>query len=233
MFRRLGFPLAVALLAAVPAAAQDEKPVQLNIGGGFTGIYGAAKDHIGNGGHFTLGVIFNVKPTIGIQGEYGFTGMKKKEIPLPVFPFFDGGIPVDRDFFADGSMHYGDVNVLFHPNVASKAKPYLLTGLGVYYRPVNVTTPATGFTTVCDPYWYVCYPTLVPVDQVVGSRSSTDFGINIGGGVNYQLGDSSSIYFEVRYHYILGPTIGTPTAPAGQTGRANGQFVPITVGFRF
>jgi len=237
MFRRFGFPLAVALLAAVPAAAQDEKPVQLNIGGGYTGIYGAASDHIGNGGNFTLGVIFNVKSTIGIQGEYGFNGMKKKEIRLPVFPFFDGGRPVDADFFADGSMHYGDVNVLFHPNVASKAKPYVLAGLGVYYRPVNVTSPGVGYTTICDPYWYVCYPTLVPVDQVVGSRSSTDFGMNFGGGVNYKLTDSSSIYFEVRYHYVWGPSIEPTVNPltGQQTGKlsANGQFLPVTVGFRF
>lgn len=91
MVRRFGFPFAVALLAAVPAAAQDERPVQLNIGGGYTGIYGAASDHIGKGGTFTLGVIFNVRPTIGIQAEYGFDRFKRKEIIVPVFPFFDGG----------------------------------------------------------------------------------------------------------------------------------------------
>ena len=50
-------------------------------------------------------------------------GMKKKEIVLPVFPFFDGGRPVDTDFFAAAKMHHGDVNVVFQPDVASKAKP--------------------------------------------------------------------------------------------------------------
>jgi opacity protein-like surface antigen len=107
----------------------------------------------------------------------------------------------------------------------------------VYYRPVNVTTPGVGYTTICDPYWYVCYPTLVAVDQVVGSRSSTDFGMNFGGGVNYKLTDSASIYFEVRYHYVWGPTIEPTVNPltGAQIGKqtANGQFLPITVGFRF
>jgi opacity protein-like surface antigen len=229
--------LAAALLAAAPAAAQDEKPVQLNIGGGFTGIYGAAKDSIGNGGHFTLGVIFNVKPTFSLQGEYGWTGIGKKQLVADVFPSPTGSAGVPTDFFADGNMQYGDFNVLFNPSTGSKAKPYALAGLGVYYRPVNVTTPGVGYTTICDPYWYVCYPTLVAVDQVVGSRSSTDFGMNFGGGLNYKLGDSASIYFEVRYHYIWGPefaaTVNPLTGATIPAGKANGQFLPITVGFRF
>ena len=49
--------------------------------------------------------------------------MKKKEIVLPVFPFFDGGRPAYTDFFAAAKMHHGDVNVVFQPDVASKAKP--------------------------------------------------------------------------------------------------------------
>jgi opacity protein-like surface antigen len=239
MFRRFGFLLAAALLAAVPAAAQDEKPVQLTIGGGFTTIMGPAKDHFGSaGGNFTLGVLFNVSPTIGVQGEYGWNGVPKKQLVFDVCATNPCVTPlVPTDFFADGNMQYGAGNVLFHPSTDSKAKPYVLAGLGVYYRPVNITTPGVGYTTICDPYWYVCYPTLVAVDQVVGSRSTTDFGMNFGGGLNYKLTDAASIYFEVRYHYIWGPKFGPQVNPL--TGaqiaetKANGQFLPITVGFRF
>jgi opacity protein-like surface antigen len=243
MFRRFGIVLAAGLLAAAPAAAQDVKPVQLTIGGGFTGVYGAASDHIGNGGNFTLGVLFNMNPVVSLQGEYGWNGIKKKQLSLPVYvsPLGDGGVPTN--FFADGNMQYGDFNVLLHAPTHGKAKPYAITGLGVYHRPVNITTPGVGYTTICDPYWYVCYPTLVNVDQVVGSRSSTDFGMNFGGGVDFRVAEHASIYFEVRYHYIWGPTIGqdqVPTQPiAGvpptqpKSLKANGQFLPITIGFRF
>lgn len=241
MFRRFGFLLAAAaLLVATPAAAQDEKKVQLNIGGGYTGIYGAAKDHIGNGGNFTLGVIFNVTPTIGIQGEYGWNGIKQKQLKFDVCATNPCATPqVPTDFFADGNMQYGDANVLFHPNISSKAKPYVLAGLGVYYRPVTISTPGVGYTTICDPYWYVCYPTLVPVENVIGKRSSTDFGMNFGGGVNFKVSDSASIYFEVRYHYVWGPEVDTANRPAQlptnspSSFKANGQFLPITVGVRF
>jgi len=239
MLRRFGMVIAAALVAAAPAAAQDEKPVQLNIGGGFTGVYGAASDRIGNGGNFTLGVIFNTSPTVSLQGEYGWNGMEKRRLSLPVSVNpLDTGIPTD--FFSDGNMQYGDFNVLFHPPAGSgKVQPYGLTGLGIYYRPVNITTPAVGYATVCDPYWYVCYPAAVPVDKVVGSRSSTDFGMNFGGGVNFRLGEHSSMYIEARYHYIWGPTVepnqATPLSAEAtpKSFKANGQFLPITVGFRF
>src|SRR6187431_1197310 len=108
MFRRFGFGFLVAaalVAAAVPAAAQDEKKVQLNIGGGFTSIMGTAADHIGNGGNFTLGVIFNVTPTIGLQGEYGWNGVAKKQLKFDVCATNPCAVPsVPTDFFADGNM---------------------------------------------------------------------------------------------------------------------------------
>ena len=56
---------------------------------------------------------------------------------------------------------------------------------------------------VCDPWWYYCVPGgWVPVENIIGERSSTDFGMDFGGGVRF-----GKIYAEIRYHYIWGPTI--------------------------
>lgn len=237
MLRRFGFLLAAVVMAAVPAAAQDERPVKLTIGGGFTGIYGDGADRLGNGGNFTLGVLFKVNDKIGLQGEYGWNGMKQKQLSLPVSinPLEDG---IPTDFFADANMQYGSFNVLVSPSSSGKLSPYFLTGLGVYYRPVTISTPSVGFATVCDPYWYVCFPTAVPVEQIVGSRSSTDFGMNFGTGINYRLTDAASMFLEIRYHYIWGPELDPALVPQPLNGStqkttANGQFVPITFGFRF
>lgn len=243
MLRRFVLFLAAVLLVAAPVAAQDDRPVKLTIGGGFTGVYGDGADRIGNGGNFTLGVLFKVNEKVGVQGEYAWNGMKQKQLFLPVLPSvnpLDTAVPTD--FFADANMQYGSLNVLLNSGTSGKAVPYFITGLGVYYRPVTISTPSVGFATVCDPYWYVCYPTVVPVEQIVGSRSSTDFGMNFGGGVNFKFNDSASMFFEIRYHYIWGPKIeqsqvptqpiaGAPATPKSLT--ANGQFMPITVGFRF
>jgi opacity protein-like surface antigen len=146
---------------------------------------------------------------------------------------------VPTDFFADGNMQYFDFNGMFTPHTSGKVKPYGLAGIGYYHRPVSITTPGVGFVTVCDPYWYVCFPDLVSVDQVVGERSSNDFGMNFGGGVNFRMAEHASIYFEVRYHYIWGPEVSIPSAVQPLPGatstptKANGTFVPFTVGFRF
>jgi hypothetical protein len=69
---------------------------------------------------------------------------------------------------------------------------------------MKVTTPGVGYAPgYCDPWWYVCYPGgFVPVENIVGERSSTDFGMDFGGGVRF-----GPVFAELRYHYIWGPTI--------------------------
>jgi opacity protein-like surface antigen len=236
MLRRFGFFLVAAVVVAAPAAAQDERPVKLTIGGGYTGVLGPISDRVGNGGNFTIGALFKVAPMISLQGEYGWNGMQKKNVQLPVSATPNGSTQI-TDFNVDGNMQYGDFNVVLRPDMTDKkASPYFLAGMGVYYRPVTVSTPGVGYATVCDPYWYVCYPTAVSVDNIIGQRSSTDFGMNFGGGMNVKLGENTSLFFEVRYHYIWGPKVdGTVVTPyTGTTPtNANGQFLPITVGFRF
>src|SRR5436190_10818206 len=124
MVRTHALILLAVLAAAVPAGAQqvsvnaqsnppDVKPVQLTIGGGFTGVYGAGSDRLGNGGNFTLGVLFNVNPVLGVQAEYAWNGVKQKQLSLPVFPqpLASSGVPTD--FFADTNMQYFDGNLHF------------------------------------------------------------------------------------------------------------------------
>jgi opacity protein-like surface antigen len=220
------------LLAALPIAAQaQEKKVNFSIGGGFTMPNSEVRDHLGDGYNFNLGVQVNVTPVIGIEGLYSFNGLGDKRISIPVSPTPVGsGVPTD--FFADMNMQYWTGNLVVQkPDGA--ARPYGLVGMGVYYRPVKVTTPGVGFVPgYCDPWWYVCYPGgFVPVENIVGERSSTDFGMDFGGGVTFK-----SFYAELRYHYIWGPTIESATVTplaADADNKANGQFLQTTFGFRF
>ena len=241
MLRRVGLVLVAAVMAATTAAAQDVKPIQLTIGGGYTQILGTAKDHIGNAGNFTVGVLYNMNPIFSLQGEYAWNGSTKKQISLPVTVNPLDNVGTNQDFFAGGNLQYGSFNVLAHAKTQGKLKPYGIVGAGVYHRSVDITSPAIGYTTICDPYWYVCYPAAVPVDQVVGSRSSTDFGMSFGGGVDFRFHEHSSFYVEVRYHYVWGPTIPSGNVPSNPIAgsdttsnlKANGQFLPIVFGFRF
>jgi opacity protein-like surface antigen len=219
------------LLAAAPVSAQEKK-VNFNIGGGYTAVGGEVRDHLGDGYHFNIGLIFNITETVGLQTEYSFNGLGEKQISIPVSPTpSDSGVPTD--FFANMNMQFFDFNLIVKPSVQGRTAPYLIAGMGVYYRPIQVTTPGVGYVPgYCDPWWYVCYPGgFVPVENIIGERSSTDFGMDFGGGVNVGLGESASFYVEARYHYIWGPEIENPTTQ--ETQKANGQFFPITFGFRF
>ena len=138
-------------------------------------------------------------------------------------------------------MHVGTFDLIYKAQSHETAfGGYVLGGGGIYHRIIQLTSPSVGYGTVCDPYWYVCYPAAVSVDQIIGDRSSNDFGINFGGGITF--GHEGKFYVESRYHYVWGKTI-TPqatTLPASTTttGCANGcttnaSYFPLTFGFRW
>jgi len=223
----------IALLAsATPAVAQD-KLVDVNVGAGYTFALSGIRDHLGDGYNVNFGVTFNLSKTLGIQGEYSFNGLGQKTIQIPVSPT-PNAATVPTDFSADMNMQFGDLNVIYRPQTGGRAKPYVVGGIGIYYRPVKVTTPGVGYIPgYCDPWWYVCYPGgFVPVENIVGERSSTDFGFDFGGGVDVPLGETVKLYLEARYHYMWGPEVKTSVSGT-DTKKANGQFLPITVGLRF
>jgi Outer membrane protein beta-barrel domain len=233
--------LAAALLAAAPYRAQAQnKPVHVSFGGGFTVPNSEVRDRLGDGYNFNFGVDVAVNPVVSIEGLYSFNGLGQKQISINVSPSpGDPANAVPTNFFSDMNMQYGTGSVIFQKPEGS-VRPYGLVGLGVYYRPIKVTTPGIGYVPgYCDPWWYVCVPGgWVPVENVVGDRSSTDFGMDFGGGVRF-----GPVYAELRYHYIWGPTIGqensnlpavNPPPSSSLVGqKANGQFLATTFGVRF
>jgi len=217
---------------AVPCAHAQEKPITVNVGGGYTFALSDVRDHLGDGYNFNLGVTFNIKPNIGIQAEYSFTGLGQKLVDLPtVTP--PPGADALRNIYADMNMQYVNFNVILKSSTESRVKPYGIAGTGVYFRPVTVTTPGAGYMPpYCDPWFYWCYPGgIVPVNYILAEETSTDIGINLGGGVDFGLSDAVSFYAEARYHYIWGPEL--KNAAGESQGKANGQFFPLTFGFRF
>ena len=210
------------------ALAQDKK-ANFILGGGYTAPNSEVRDHFGDGYNFVIGGQFNVTPMIGIEGLYSFNGLGEKQISVPLSAT-PGGATVPTDFFANMNMQYGTANVVFQ-KPDGPVRPYGVAGLGIYYRPVQVTTPAVGYVPgFCDPWWYVCYPGgFVAVDQIVGERSSTDLGMDFGGGAKF-----GAFFAEARYHYIWGPEVKAQGATTTtSTQKANGQFFVTTFGIRF
>ncbi len=147
---------ALAVGLSTNAFAQDKRG-NFILGGGYTAPNSEVRDHLGDGYNFVIGGQYNATPVISIEGLYSFNGLGDKQISIPVSGT-PGGAGIPTDFFADMNMQYGTVSVLFQKPEGS-FKPYGLVGMGVYYRPIKVTTPGVGFVPgYCDPCWYVCYP---------------------------------------------------------------------------
>jgi opacity protein-like surface antigen len=225
-----GACMAMAITAS-PVWAQDEKPVQVNLGGGVVMPLSDVKERFGTGGNFNIGVILSPPhlPHFALQVEYGYNRLAGEDTTIPTSITAGGAITSTALIESHHNMQYIDFNGIFKGGTGP-VQPYGIGGFGMYYRSVSLTTPDIGFTTWCDPYWYVCYPTAVSIDRVIGDRSSWDPGINVGGGISFKIGESAKFYVETRYHYMWGPTF---TDFQGVEHKANGQYLPITFGFRF
>jgi opacity protein-like surface antigen len=231
MRKVVAFLFVAALLAAVPAQAQDKR-IDVHVGFGYTFTLSEVRKYLGDGYNFSIGMALNLTPILGVQGEYSYNGLGKKQVRIPVSGV-PGGAATDLPFYGDMNLQYGDANLVIKAPTTGRLRPYGIAGVGVYYRPVKVTTPALGYVPgYCSPWWYWCYPGgFVEVDKIIGTRSSTDFGLDFGGGLNIMVTDTASVYIEARYHYIWGPEIRDQEGTSH--GKANGQFLPIIFGIRF
>jgi Outer membrane protein beta-barrel domain len=228
-------------VAASPAAAQDYKPVDFNFGFGWafpTSDFGSSFDA---GWHGTFGATYNINEHVGIQAEYTYLRMDGPERTISVV-----SNPIAADITnglleSNHQMHVGTFDLIY--KAQSQEHPiggYALGGGGIYHRIVQLTSPSVGYATFCDPYWYVCYPTLVSVDTIIGDRSSNDFGVNFGGGVTF--GREGKFYVESRLHYVWGqkitnatqlPAAASTTATCADGCSTNATYYPITFGFRW
>jgi opacity protein-like surface antigen len=214
------------LLAFTPAIGSAQNPVSFNIGGGPTFVLGDLADRFNTGWGPAFGVTFNTSERVGFQFEYAYRWF---------------AIPDE----ADAAIGLLDANHQTHQlsgNIIATLTPpdsavrfYVAAGPGMYHREIEITRYA-GTGIVCDPWYYICGA--YPVEAVLGSRGGWDFGINLGAGVGFALGDSGEFYIESKYHYVWGPEISSSTQlpaslQANSGGKANGQYMPLTFGFRF
>ncbi|MGZ3460028.1 MAG: outer membrane beta-barrel protein [Archangium sp.] len=225
----------VALASARPAQAADQNApetfgppdeqltyvprVGFNIGAGVAFPLADTGSRFKTGGDFQLGATFNFTKNLGLQAEYLYSGYHLQNNVLS-----SSGVEGNH------SMQYGDLNAVYNFLPTRPFSVYVLGGPGIYHRRVDITRfVGTAFAPYCDPWLLFCYTTPVSVDQVIGSRSKTDFGLNAGAGVSLRLfGGPMHLYAEGRYHYIFGGTIDTPSG----SRRASGQYIPLVFGLR-
>ena len=205
--------LLLGLVVAAPVRAQ-QPPVSVTLGGAVVAPLSGSADNFSTGGGLDFGVTWDITGQMGLKFEYCYSALGAKNVPVPLIT-----TPIN----VKPRLQFGTAAFVFQapPN---PFRLYVLAGVGLYRRSVSLTTSGTGLVTVCDPWWFVCYPQPVPIERVVGSRSTTDFGVNVGAGFT-----ARHFFAEARYHYMTGPSYSTPSGAQ----KATGKFFPLVVGVRF
>ena len=210
------------IAVATPAAAQYKTvSVHLDAAGSFpmSDSRDSFKDGWGLGG----GLTWHVNERFGLELDYSYNrhGLKGDIFQVTAL---DGS----------HSMQNIDVNAVFYPSGSDNSSLYVLGGGGAYRRNVEITR-FEGYAggIVCNPWWYICYPTSVPVESILGSRSAWDAGVDMGLGYQFAMGGESKFFVEARYHHIFGGEVEGPSAPSSGNRKATGQYVQLRAGFRF
>src|SRR4051812_15669812 len=162
--RKLLIALVGILAAAAPAAAQDYKPVDINFGFGWTFPTTDFKNSFDAGWNGTVGATFNLNAKLGVEAEYMYTRMNGPDKTISVISQPIVGAVTNGLIESNHQMHVGSFNLVYRSvNQDRPVNGYVIGGGGIYHRVVQLTSPSVGYTTVCDPYWYVCYPTAVAI----------------------------------------------------------------------
>ena len=165
-------------------------------------------DRFGLGYGFNIGASWRLLPMVGLRVDYVRSGIDPKAEAISVVP----GSRID----VSSHIQFGSAAAVIEAPTGV-VRVYIVAGAGIYRRDVSVSG-VPGGTAVCDPWLLVCGA------DANGSRSTTDFGLNVGAGI--LIGPA---FVEGRYHLMWGPEFTTP----GGTVMATGKFFPVTVGVRF
>jgi len=202
---------AAALACLVVGTASAQSPWGGNIALGYGWPLGDAGDRFDGNLAFAAGLAYAPESwPVGLRFEFQWNEFDPKSSYLEQFDVGDG----------NAQIWSITANVEWKRRVSRNWGYYLIGGIGYYDYELELTEPGAGLVTVCDPWWGICYPVLVPVDEIVGSYGGNDFGLNAGFGFTWPVSRTSEFYVEARYHWI---------------DKDNGslQFVPLMVGFKF
>lgn len=196
----------VLLLAGFSCAGQDFHKWAFEGGAGPTLPVGSTKDHLNLGWNLLLGGGYNFTPHIAGLLEFQFNQMNYSQAALVSLNEPGGYV---RYWSLSLSPRYD-----FKPKGPLDA--YVTGGYGLYGRRVAYTDPSQ-IQQVCDPYYGYCESTGAPV---IAAFNSYRGGVNLGGGITYNLGRSGMKFFtDVRYNRLM--------------SHSYDEFITLTLGLKY
>lgn len=147
---------------------------------------------------------------LGFWGSFGFMDMDLSREVLDAFESSGGDI----------SVWQLTTGVAYTFELSSSVDIGVSAGVGGYNVEARLTEPGRVCGPICDPwYWWLCVPGCVPGTIVTDSESTTKFGYNLGVEIAFDVGVTTQIYVQARYHVI--------------NTKVETELLPIAIGVRF
>jgi opacity protein-like surface antigen len=205
---------AILLAAALSCICSAQVTEHFNFGGGagFTVPTGRVGRSLDTGWNINLRGGVNVSHQLAADLDFTYSHSDLNSVTLARFKEPAGSV----SFW---SLTFNPV-VKFATERISQ--PYITAGYGLYHRNLTLTQTTTIPTVVCDPFFGLCFPASVGVDQVVASNSTLKTGFNAGGGFDFRLGERrTKLFAEARYHRMF------------TTHGEDFTYVPVTFGLHW
>lgn len=210
---RLCLLVAISCAPLVAQAAPRDRPWTLFAGGGASFPLADSAERFDVGWNFAAGITWHASDRLGLRLDYLYADHDVK------------GQLDSLTLDANHSLQHAALGLVLGTQAGDGPRVYALGGPALYFRAVEITRLDSFVTSFCDPWLLVCFAGPVQVEQVIGSRDATDWGLQGGLGISFRASDSTRLFVEARYHYIFGDEF---------EGRAaNGQYIPITLGLEF
>lgn len=191
-------------LLTMPSSAQG---FNFNIGGGPGFPLSRTSDFAHTSYNFVVGGGPNLVPHVKLNAEFMFQG-------LPVQHNIIHQLGLSN---VKGRLYSLTGNLIVGSSIGARKNAYLIGGGGWYRRTIEAKQTVLSVGEVCEPWWWwdaQCVNGIITSEVTVGSRTSSAGGFNLGGGLAFQLGESSAnFYAEVRYHRAFTRNVETSVLP--------------------
>ncbi|MDB6091748.1 MAG: hypothetical protein JWN85_4532 [Gammaproteobacteria bacterium] len=217
--RSLGAVLLVG--SCLPAFAQvydpQQRPLQWHVDGGYSITTGRTADFLSNGWSIGSGVTWRpiADSPLALRADLHYSHFDATDRLLNLGEV----VNQTRIDNGNGQILGLDVDAVLNVPLSGGVRAYVLAGIGVDYRRIELTQTVAVGGFVCDQWWGFCGQGYFPGDVLVDREETTRFAWNAGLGVEFPLYGGQSWFIEARYNRM---ETRQPT-----------EIIPIRVGYRF
>jgi len=206
----------VLALASTTAFAGYRHQGTFVMAGGITTPVGETNPYLNSSGSFFFGGGRNINQRFAVEVEYTHNWLAVDPVVIEMAQSDSTQL---QDVHA--SLWSVTLNGILRFNEDSDIVPWITAGGGYYKRNLQLTQAALiYYPPIFDPWWGWIDGGWSTGEAIVGQRSATGIGYNVGFGLDLEIEQGTSLFLEVRYHQAFMDGVDM-------------QIVPVMAGVRW